>query len=447
MKLTEKVRNILFKLNGATDVLNSSNYKAYIVGGACRDFLLGKEPHDFDIATSAEPWEIKNIFPEAVTGGNNFLVSFVYGIEVASFRKDRSDHAEVAKTLKEDVERRDFTINGIAYFPPDRYGDGFIDYVGGVADIKNRVLKFIGEPEKRIAEDPVRIIRGIRFAAAYNLSIEKETYLEMFRLRDLVEDIPKERILLEVIKAFKTNNTHRFLTLLEEMDILKYVFPSLVRLRSIDGGGYHKEQVLSHCFNAVKVIEEKDYRLKLASLYHDCGKYDPTINDKGFNTFKDHNVKGMDVMVNDFKNYLKAPNELVDYIKYMCLHHMDYLALESDRNIKRFYTRLLEHNIPLKDFMYLRYADSRSNASKKTDFKSIKQMYKRVLKVIKSKPPFSIKDLNINGEEIMKLLNIKPSKLIGEILRNVFDNVQEDLLKNEKDAIIKFISDKYKGSK
>jgi tRNA nucleotidyltransferase (CCA-adding enzyme) len=249
--------------------LNVNQYEAFIVGGACRDFILGKDPKDFDIATSATPEQIKNLFPSAVTGGNSFCVSFVNAVEVATYRKDRADHAEIANTLEEDVIRRDFTMNALAYSP---ISCGFEDYVGGLEDLQNRTLRFVGEPERRIIEDPVRILRGIRFASVYNLRIEKETYFEMFRLRHLLKDIPKERILLEVTKAFKSNNTHRFLTLLEEMEMLEYVFPSMVELKNIDGGGYHAETVRSHCFNAVKAIEDKHWLLKLAALYHDVGK-------------------------------------------------------------------------------------------------------------------------------------------------------------------------------
>ena len=416
---------------------NNGYYEAYVVGGAVRDFLLGRDSSDFDIATSATPEQIKEIFPKATTGGNAFLVSFVEGVEVATFRKDRSDCAEVAKNLKEDVLRRDFTINALAWFPTE-LGDGIIDYVGGKKDLQDRILRFVGDPEKRISEDPVRILRGVRFASLYNLSIERETYFEMYRLRFLLKEVPRERIQLEIIKAFKSNNTHRFLTMLEEMEMLEYIFPSAYSLKNIDGGDYHRETVLHHCLNAVKAIEDKDWKLKLAAFMHDYGKRNPIKNDKGFNTFKDHDIKGRIVITSDLKR-LKFSNDIIDYVKNLCTMHMLHIDLSSERAIKKAVTKLYENNVAIKDFIYIRYADSKANSKRKSTFFSKWRIYRRLMEVINKKPPFSIKDLDIDGIEVMSILSIKPCRLVGDILRDVFEKVQEDLISNEKDAIIKYI--------
>ena len=188
--IPENIKEILLTL----DILY--NCESYVVGGACRDYLLGRNVSDFDIVTKATPEEIFTLFPKAITAGNSFLVSIVDGIEVATYRKDRTEDAVVAKTLQEDVQRRDFTINAIAY---DYDKDSFIDYTGGLDDIQNRTLRFVGDAEARIVEDPVRILRGIRFAAKYNLTIEKESFFAMMIHRKLILDIPKERIQKEVI--------------------------------------------------------------------------------------------------------------------------------------------------------------------------------------------------------------------------------------------------------
>lgn len=425
------------------NLLHNKGHIAYIVGGSCRDYLLGRVPKDFDITTSATPDEILNIFPEGKLVSESFPVVLIKDVEIATFRNDLKDGAVIVKTLEEDINRRDFTINGIIY---DSLLDSFIDLVGGIEDLNKRILRFIKDPEKRILEDINRIIRGIRFASLYNLNIEKETYFEMFRLRSLIKDVPKERIQLEIIKAFKSNNTHRFLTMLEEMEMLEYIFPSLVRLRGIDGGDYHRECVLSHVFNALKAIEDKDYRLKLAALYHDVGKCQPEINDKGFNTFKNHDIIGAEIIERDLKGYLKFSNDVVDYVKNLCLTHMIYIDLDSERAIKRVVTKLYEYNVTIKDLIYLRYADSKANSKQKRNFFSKWKIYRRIMEVVLKKPPFSIKDLDIDGTNIMKLLNIKPSRLVGEILRNVFEQVQEDLLLNEKDTIIKYVKENYKGT-
>lgn len=417
------------------EILHANGYKAYIIGGACRDYLLGGIPKDFDITTSATPIDILRLFPTGKLVSESFPVVLVENIEIATFRQDLKENAITVKTLEEDLNRRDFTINAIAY---DTVSDLFIDLVGGIRDLDKKILRFIKDPEKRIHEDNNRIIRGIRFASLYNLSIEKETYFEMFRLRHLIKDIPKERIQLEVIKAFKSNNTHRFLTMLKEMEMIEYIFPNIVALEGIDHGNYHKENITSHSFNAVKAIEDKDWKLKLAAFMHDYGKRFPIINDKGFNTFKDHDVKGMPFIEKDLKE-LKFSNDDVDYVKNLCFMHMLHIDLSSERAIKKAVTKLYENNVTLKDFIYIRYADSKANSKRKSTFFSKWRIYRRLMEVINKKPPFSIKDLDIDGIEVMSILSIKPCRLVGDILRDVFEKVQEDLISNEKDAIIKYI--------
>ena len=165
--------------------LQRANYEAYFVGGCVRDELMNKTPKDWDIVTSATPEKIKEVFGETVTCGNNFLVSIVDGHEVATYRKDKADHADVATSLKEDVLRRDFTINGLA-----RTVDGdVIDYVGGVQDIEHRVLRAIGNPIDRFIEDPVRILRGLRFASVMDLGIHYKTQEAMELALPLLDDV------------------------------------------------------------------------------------------------------------------------------------------------------------------------------------------------------------------------------------------------------------------
>ena len=214
MKIPDNIKNIM-------RILKANNYEVFIVGGACRDYMMGKQPVDFDLVTSATPDNIITLFPQAKIAGNSFLVSLIDGIEVATYRQDNAENAIPVETLEEDILRRDFTINGMGYGIVCKK---ILDYVGGIDDINNRILRFIGNPWQRIEEDPIRILRGVRFASKYNLTIEKETYFAMIECRNKLKDVPKERLQLEIIKAFKTDNTHRFLTMLDEMEMLKYYF-------------------------------------------------------------------------------------------------------------------------------------------------------------------------------------------------------------------------------
>jgi tRNA nucleotidyltransferase/poly(A) polymerase len=413
------------------------SYQAYIIGGACRDFLSKKEPKDFDIVTSATPDEICNRFKSAVSVGNNFLVTLVKGIEVATYRKDKKDYAEVAHTLEEDVARRDFTINAIAY---DYWSNKFIDCVGGIDDLENKVLRFIGNPTDRIIEDPIRILRGIRFASQLNLTIETESFFAMVVNKDLLNNIPGERIRQEIIKAFSGENSFRFLTMLEEMGMLDYVFPSLHKLRGVNGGGYHNETVLEHCFYGVKAIDKtKNYLLKLAILYHDIGKQEWEYNDKNLPTFKGHNMRGRDDIRFDLGSCLKFTNKEVDYVCTMSKLHMD--CIDSKRSIRRLNVKLVEADIPIKEFCLLRHADNKGNILKKSDFMEIWSKYRQCLSVLNEKMPFNLKSLDITGNDLMQEFNMEPSKAIGDMLNSAFEAVINETIQNNKEDIISFLKE------
>ena len=423
MKLPNKIINIL-------NLLYSGGYEAYVIGGAVRDELMGRTPKDYDIVTSASPEEVMNIFPRSEKVGNCFPVVLVGDIEVATYRIDVGEGAEITQSLEEDVIRRDFTINTIA-----SNGNHFLDHVGGLKDIENRILRFVGDPITRIKQDPLRMLRGIRFAAQYNLEIETETFFAIQECKELFKEIPGERISQEIIKIFKTNHAYKFLEILDQMELLQYVFPNLMRIKGIDGGDYHRETVLNHCFYAVKALDEtKNWKLKLAALYHDIGKYKPEINEKGFNVFKDHCRHGSDFIRQDLGDYLKFPTNVVTYVRLMSEYHMD--CIDSKRTIKRLYTKLLEHNILLKDFLYLRYADKKGNLKSHTDFKETREKYKECLEILNEKQPFSVRDLEIDGHDVMQELGIQPGRKIGEILNKLFELVQDEIITNERDVLL-----------
>ena len=419
------------------ETLTENNFPAYIVGGACREFLLGNysEIHDFDIVTKATPQEIKELFPKVTTCGNSFLVSLVNGIEVATTRADKKDGAEQSFSFFTDSERRDFTVNSILY---DIKKDYFHNMNNGVDDINSRIIKFIGNPERRILEDPIRMLRCLRFAAQDSLEIDTESYFAIYKNRQLLQDLPGERLRLEVQKAFSTSSTHRFLVLLEELEILPLVFPHLPLL-NINGGKYHNEKVLHHCFNAVKALDKtKKVNLKLAALYHDIGKYRVLYNDKGEIIFKDHCKQGLDYLQDDLANHLKFDNATVSYVRHMANWHMD--CIESKRSIRRLLVKLSSANISIKDFLFLRYSDDKGCMKNYTSFKDTKVVYKEILKIINEKPPFNVKSLDINGNILMNKFNLQPSKKIGELLNKAFEEVTEGNLQNKEEDLLTFIS-------
>lgn len=427
--------------------LKIRGYDCYIVGGAVREYLFNKNKlikndkevkiTDFDLVTNATSEQIQQIFGDCVTCGNNFLVTLVDGVEIATYRKDKDKYAEVASTLKEDVIRRDFTINGICF---DITTKKFIDHVGGISDIVNRKLRFIGGAERRINEDPARILRAIRFCAKYNLTMEEETYFALFQHRQLIKELPSERIQREVIKAFKDKNTHRFLTLLEEMEMLDYVFPSLCKLRNLSGGKYHNETVLNHCFNAVKAIDEvNNWKLKLAALYHDIGKWQFDYNDKNEIIFFKHNQRGSELIKNDLSMWLKMPNDVVDYVVSMKDFHMD--CIETPKSVRKLMIKLTDKKIDLKDFILLRFADNKGCVKEYTPVGEVYRNYGFCQRVMEEKPPTGLRMLAIDGNDIMQKYDLPQGKIIGEYLQYALDKVTDGECKNTQEDIYKVLDE------
>lgn len=424
--------------------LKKNNYQAYLVGGCVRDELLGYDTTDYDITTNATPEEVRQVFDDqnVVTCGNSFLVSLVNNIEVATYRTDLSDYAIKTDTIEQDVIRRDFTINGLVM--DDK--NNVLDIVGGKNDLINKVLRFIGDPEQRILEDPVRVIRGIRFMAKYNLEPEYNTHFAIYKQRELVKDIPLERIHKEIIKAFSSRGAYKFVRLLDEYELLSYIFPALYNLKGITGGKHHNEEVFTHCLNALKAVDTDkiSYRLKLACLYHDVGKKDamviPQIGDSP--SFFGHNLYSKDLAHKDFTN-LKFSNKDIKYISNLCFIHM-FHVLDRDgvtvipKRVKKLITELTKLDLTIKDFMYMRYADNHANMRVVRPFKSIKNQYKQMLKIINEKPPFSIKDLEINGNDLIEL-GLKQGPEVGKVLNNIFNLVINEKVENKRELLLDIV--------
>lgn len=417
--------------------LNKNDYQAYLVGGCVRDMLLNQDVKDFDITTNATPDEIKKIFGETVTCGNTFLVSMVHGIEVATYRTDLENQAVKTETLKEDVLRRDFTINGLAM----DLNDNILDFVGGVNDIKNRILRFIGNPDKRIEEDPVRILRGLRFMARYSLEPDYNTHFAIYKNREMLQTLPKERIQKEVIKAFSAKGAYNFVKLLNEYELLELVFPSVYELQGLKGGKYHNETVYTHCLNALKAVDFDNvpYQLKLACLYHDTGKKQAMTIENDNVRFLNHDIPSYKNAIKDFTE-LKFSNSDVEKISNLCKIHMFHILDDETNEIipkraRKLFAELTALRLTIKEFIVVRYADNHSNMRTVKPFIDLKHQYKNLIKILNEKPPFSVKNLDINGNDIIKM-GVPQSKKVGEILNILFELVINQEIENKKDVLI-----------
>jgi len=436
--------------------LRKKGFEAYIVGGAVRDMLMGLKPKDKDIATSAEPDEIKEIFSDCsyTAAGKAFLVSFVDGIEVATYRKDMYHGLDAqrvdirkAQSLEEDVLRRDLTINAIAYDPFD---GRIIDYVGGQEDLKNRVVKFVGDPKLRIYEDPNRIIRACRFLAQIDGSFDEDTFRNLLFYSTYVsEHVDKERIMLEIKKAMKIKRASIFFKALMDIEALSYIFPSLADCWNHEHGPYHIEDVFYHNMMSGDSVSTKYPLIKLASYLHDVGKpiacnINPRTNDVWF---KDHEYVGADQVAKELK-ILKFSNNEISYISNLIRLHMRISHERlSPKSIRRTLVMLSDAGIHYKDLLRLAVSDRRGNF-KTNRYYGLRDVYELLrsfkTEVERKNPVSCFAQLALNGKDIMDITGLKPGKEIGRMLKFLLEKVIEDPEQNTKEKLQKLVLEELK---
>lgn len=439
------------------DVIVKNGGKVYLVGGCVRDKLLGKEPQDYDIVTNLRPDKLVEIFSpyyKVDLVGKSFGVVIVEGIEIATFRKDvysaeqihtkGADSVEFADTIKEDLSRRDFTFNSIAVELRD--GEStynldpciVIDPYGGYEDIQNKIVRFTGNANERIKEDPCRILRAFRFASVLGFEIENIDTICFMRPYFLL--IAPERIRLEILKTLsESDDLVQFFMNLKGCDVLKHLFPCLDECYGIEGGQYHDESVFLHNILAANSVSKKYPLMRLAALLHDVGKAQTISKDEQGNVhFYSHEVIS-EMLVRRCLEYFKFSTREIDYVCELVLEHMFFFEeITKDSTYRRFMSNL---KVPVRDVLRMRIADRRGNLAKK-DRSSITKMFKHVLKRIrkieKEDKCLKIKDLAINGNDLIEM-GYKQGPIIGKILRECLELVLVDPSVNNREFLLKYI--------
>jgi tRNA nucleotidyltransferase (CCA-adding enzyme) len=425
--------------------LCEEGWDAYVAGGAARDMLSGHTPDDYDIVTEA-PYEIvKNLFNDRKVSlvGASFKVCIVDGIAVSTYRKDsyfglsdKNSKIEKADTIQEDLARRDLTINSLAFCP---YSGDIIDEYGGIDDLKNRVVKFTGNPKNRILEDPCRILRACRFLAKIEGEFDPDTFQALKKHSYLVKDhVTPERIRLEIIKALKYPKPGLFFDALHEIGVLNNIFPSLESCYGHDGGSHHNETIDEHIKIAGDLLPAQKPLLRLAGYLHDNGKpITGEIKDNEL-SFINHEKVGADIVESELKRLKFSIKEII-YIKNLIRYHMrSFENLTTPKAIRRMLKSFLDDGINWKDWIQLKIADNRATFGKENykpqQIKQITLMIRNELKPTSVPVAFSAKDLAISGNDIIKLLNIEPGPEIGKVLNNLLELVLDDpqLNNNEK---------------
>jgi len=424
-------------LNDAISIvkeLQRHGYQAVFVGGFVRDKIMQNESNDIDIATSALPDNVEMIFEKTVPAGKSFGVIRVllndYEFEVATFRIDgryldgRRPETVTFSSMQDDAKRRDFTINGLFYDP---IADKFIDYVDGRKDIRDKVIRFIGDPQVRIDEDKLRILRGIRFAVKFDFTIESNTYEAIkFNASNIVV-ISQERIRDELVKLFRIGKPRIALNYLFDTGLINYILPEVERMKGVQQPTqFHPEgDVLEHIIRTMEnlfTMNPSD-ELIFAALLHDVGK--PATNECTDRIrFPEHAKVGADI-ARDVLSRLMFSNDFIDHTCDLIYQHMTPMSIKEMRKstLRKFLGQ--DH---IDDILALLKADSLGGNGDLTEWDFAIAKKNEYLKE-------EIKPLSfINGRDLIDIGFVQ-SPLIGKILREIYDRQLEGEITN-KDAAI-----------
>ena len=416
--------------------LTENGHQALLVGGTVRDLVRGKAPADIDILTDAPKERVAHLFsdnsskpgsksleathPKVKLVGGTFTVCLVDGIEVASARTGKKGDG----FPEDDLAKRDFTINSMAL---DIKTGKLWDPMGGQKDLKKGIIRFTDNPQDRILEDPLRMIRACRFAALLEGRLSKKTAdaIRGFGARAL-EGVAKERILQEVLKSMALPKPSLFFKALLDTGLLGSVLPSLNRCTGLDGGPHHRETVFEHCLLAGDALPARQPWLRLAGYLHDVGKFDAAYLEDGHLTFAGHETC-LSAIEKDLDT-LRAPVRKKAYVLSLVKGHMRPLSQDTTpKAVRRLLAMLADLSISFEDFMRLRIADKKSNLAKHPyTLNDIRIRVKKVNEQRTLQTAFSINDLALSGRQIMTCLNLSPGPDIGRIKQQLFEKVLDD---------------------
>lgn len=436
--LPKEVSSILNKFTKA-------GFQIYIVGGSVRDLIMDRPVHDWDFTTDAKPEEIIKLFPNSFYDNRFGTVGIPVEkqvLEITTMRregiyKDARHPMEVSwtKKLEEDLARRDFTINSIALGVDNKITDPY----HGQEDIKSKIIKAVGDPQKRFQEDALRLIRAIRIATELEFDIEKSTLKATQENTKLIEEISPDRIREELFKLLASGNPLVGILKLREAGILQIILPELEKCFGLVQEGPKHDRVYDigeHSLLSLKEIPSSDPLVRFAVLLHDVGKPDTVkVAPDGNVTFYNHDTVGGRIALKIAKRLNFSKKQSDKLYKLIRWHLFTVDENQTDSAIRRFIKNVGLDNI--EDIMALRVGDRLGGGTAKAISWRMEKFSERIKQVLKK--PFSINDLKINGNDVMETLKIKPGPKVGKILNKLFQEVQKDSSKNTKEYLLERI--------
>nr|WP_314657859.1 CCA tRNA nucleotidyltransferase [uncultured Fusobacterium sp.] len=426
-------------------ILNKLNEygKGYIVGGAIRDILLGLKPKDVDFATNLPYETLKTLFSEYTPKetGKSFGVLRIkindIDYEIAKFREDiygKEEKVAFIDDIKNDLARRDFTINAMAY----NQKEGIIDLYNGQRDIENKVINFVGNAEERIIEDPLRVLRAFRFMSRLKFSLSENTIKAIKKQKNLLKNIPEERITVEFSKLLLGENIKNTLTLIKDTGVLELIIPEFRATYDFNQcNPHHNLDLFNHIINVVSKVPA-DLELRYSALLHDIAKpVVQTFDEKGIAHYKTHEIVGAD-MARDILTRMKLPVKLIDTVTDIIKKHMVLYRDVTDKKFNKLLSEMGYDNL----WRLIEHCNA-DNGSKNNEVVSTENdLHERLRRAVEKQMEITVNDLAINGKDLIDLGF--SGKEIGEIKKDLLDKYLSEEIKNEENEMLNYVKEKYK---
>jgi len=445
--------NIPKEIKFVIDELKKKGFEAYLVGGCVRDLLRKAEPKDWDVATNAVPEKIGNIFKKSFIDNKFGTVTVLTGsknpklkeVEVTPFRieekysdKRHPDKVKWAKNIKEDLARRDFTVNAMALRLDSGQALKIIDPFGGQKDLEDKIIQAAGKAEDRFSEDALRMMRAVRFATTLSWEIEKNTAQAIKKNSPWLQAISKERIRDEFLKIIMAEGAAEGIEFLRKLELLKYIIPELEEGYKISQNKHHVYDCYEHALRSLDYAAKKKFNkyVRIAALLHDIGKPRSKEGEGADSTFYNHEIIGAR-MTFQILNRLKFSKKDIEKITKLVRYHLFYYNVDE---VGEASVRRLIRNVGLEnmdELLEVRMADRIGSGCPKAEPYKLRHMRYIIEKV--SQDPISVKMLKVSGNDVMKVLNIKAGPQIGWVLGVLLSYVLTNPKRNKKDFLEKEI--------
>ncbi|KKQ43395.1 MAG: hypothetical protein US60_C0002G0003 [Microgenomates group bacterium GW2011_GWC1_37_8] len=449
------------KVKKIIDTFEKTGYEIYVVGGAVRDILMEKPVYDWDFTTNATPEEMLKLFKSAYYTNEFGTVGIPHEVEgerpyeITTFRTEygysdsrRPDNVEWGKTLDEDLQRRDFTINALALKITNHkslitnhssitVNVQIIDLFKGQDDLRHKLIRAVGDPSERFSEDALRMMRAIRLAAQLNFKIEENTFEAIKTNKTLIHKISKERVRDELLKILASPNPYHGIVQFKDSGLMDEILPELSKTFGVEQkspGRHHIHDVGTHSLMSLKHVAERneDPIVRFATLIHDIGKPQTYKKlDSGTITFYNHEIVSARIAKNiadRLRFSKKQKDKLYRLVRY---HQFTVDERQTDSALRRFIRKIGLEDV--EDMLDLRVGDRLGGGARETSWR-LEEFKKRLIEV--QKQPFTVHDLKISGNDVMELLGIPSGPKVGEVLQTLYDEVVESKISNEKEILL-----------